>query len=535
MRFFRHGSLVVAGLFAALAGRGLLACVSDKPEAAFGSADAQTDGSPVGDGGNPGDAADGPDFSFEPASLLLSAGEKTTVKIKGDASLPAITVSVASEPLPDAGVPPVSITLSASSVSLAPSGEVTIEVTASASAPQHRFRIVGTAGTRNHSAAGKVAGKPGDLDIFFGDKAGYFDIAPDGDCTANSVIVQPDGKFVVAGTARGYTALLVARFSADGELDRTFGPSGTGFVTLGGARGPQMALLSNGAIAISALAFNDPKLYRVSADGKPDPAWGGLDGIDPQLGGPNFVSGPIGTQGDAVLVGGAVNSTTVAIKKYLANATLDPSFGTNGVATFGVTSLGASGFRLHAIAVEPAGAIWVGGQYSDPSGPPYDRSWLRRLNATGSSTAVNVEGTYQGGLTALALQDGKAILGAFEYPSGSYSLYLSRVSSGVDATFGNGGKSLVAGPPGGFPTSIVTDSTGRIYVANGAYTVNTFDAYRLTANGVLDSTFGPPNGRARLSTGRAHGLALEGTRYVLVVGVNDATDQRRARIARLWR
>ena len=78
------------------------------------------------------------------------------------------------------------------------------------------------------------------------------------------------------------------------------------------------------------------------------------------------------------------------------------------------------------------------------------------------------------------------------------------------------------------------DSSSRIYVVNGAYTVTTFEVFRLTPNGDRDTSFGPlANGLVRLPTGRAYGAAITG-RQLLVVGVNDANDQRRMRIARIW-
>ena len=81
---------------------------------------------------------------------------------------------------------------------------------------------------------------------------------------------------------------------------------------------------------------------------------------------------------------------------------------------------------------------------------------------------------------------------------------------------------------------MVVDSSSRVYVVNGATTVTTFDVFRLTRDGDRDTSFGPlANGLVRLPTGRAYGAAITG-RQLLVVGVNDAIDQRRMRIARLW-
>jgi len=502
-----------------------------------GTAGATTVGA-ANDGGS--DAANGSqdapsayDFSFEPATFDLAPGETATLRVRGSSELASISLTLAVEPLPDAGVPASAVTLGASSVSLA-TGEATISVQAAANAPQQRFRVIATAGSVTHEALGRITGKSGELDLFFGDGEGYFEIAPDGDCAANAVAVQPDGRFVVAGSARSAGALLVARFTPEGALDPSFGPNGSGFVTLAQALGPRIELMPDGAVAIAANAFNSVKLFRVDASGVPDPAWGGANGIGTDLGSGNFQRGALGRLGADLYVGGSTSSSSAAVKRYLPDGGLDTSLATGGTATVSLPPQTGTSPRIEGPAVEPSGTYWVAGQYSSPAGPPYERSFVRRFRSSGSDDGVDVSGTYQGAATDLVVQGGKAVVGAFDYPGGNYSMHAFRVTNDIDATFGTSGKALVAGPPGGFATSMAIDSSSRIYVVNGAYTVTTFEVFRLTPNGDRDTSFGPlANGLVRLPTGRAYGAAITG-RQLLVVGVNDANDQRRMRIARIW-
>jgi uncharacterized delta-60 repeat protein len=503
------------------------ACVGDDPA----TVDANDGGgldAPSADAAS--DAASTPELSFDPPTIDVAPGQTATLRLKGSPGLDSVSLTLTVEPLPDAGVPASAVTLGASSVSLA-SGEATITVQAAADATQQRFRVVGTAGSVTREATGRVSGKPGELDIFFGDRGGYLEIAPDGDCTANAVAVQADGRFIVAGTARSAGALLVARFTAEGALDTSFGANGSGFVTLTQALGPRIALMPDGAIAIAAVAINSVRVFRVGATGTPDPAWGGTDGIETGLGGGNFQRAAIGRLDTTILVGGSTSSSAAAVKRYLPDAGLDPTFA-GGTAAFSLPPPTGSSPKIEALAVEPSGTYWVVGQYSAPAGPPYERSFLRRFRANGTDDGIDVSGTYQGAATDLVIQDGKAVVGAFDYPGGNYSIHAFRVSNDVDTTFGTGGKTVVSAPPGGFATSMVVDTTSRVYLVNGAYTTSTFDLFRLLPNGNRDPAFGA-NGLVQLPTGRAYGAAISG-RHVIVVGANDANDQRRMRIARIW-
>jgi hypothetical protein len=55
--------------------------------------------------------------------------------------------------------------------------------------------------------------------------------------------------------------------------------------------------------------------------------------------------------------------------------------------------------------------------------------------------------------------------------------------------------------------------------------------FRLAPTGGKDPSFGT-DGKFRMA-GRAQAVALDG-RYLVVAGLNDANDPRRARIVRLW-
>jgi uncharacterized delta-60 repeat protein len=104
---------------------------------------------------------------------------------------------------------------------------------------------------------------------------------------ANGIVLQPDGKFVVAGTASDSatrpvaTDIALARYNSDGSLDTAFGTGGQTAIPFPDSateQGNALALLPDGKIIVAGAAFKtlatppDFALVRYNSDG-------GLDGI----------------------------------------------------------------------------------------------------------------------------------------------------------------------------------------------------------------------------------------------------------------
>jgi uncharacterized delta-60 repeat protein len=127
----------------------------------------------------------------------------------------------------------------------------------------------------------------GGLDPSFGDNGRVTTDFEDVANGINALVVQPDGKLVVAGESRGDFAL--ARYDADGSLDTSF--SGDGVVTTDFAgmadTAYAVALQGDGRIVAAGSAFEKQDFYdapqffalaRYQADGTPDSTFSG-DGI----------------------------------------------------------------------------------------------------------------------------------------------------------------------------------------------------------------------------------------------------------------
>jgi uncharacterized delta-60 repeat protein len=216
--------------------------------------------------------------------------------------------------------------------------------------------------------------------------AGYYD-------AASGVAVQPDGKIVAAGYSYNiglYTAdFAVLRYLPNGTLDSSFG--GTGKVTTsianGFDQGSALVIQPDGKIVVAGsgqVASNTNfALVRYNTDGSLDPTFGTFGRVSTDFGSaaPSYAHG-VALQPDGkivaagvILVGGA---GYVAVTRYLPSGTLDMSFGTNGKV---VAQLGLTYDDANAVTVLPNGKIVVAGVSWQGN---FSRDAVVRLNPDGS-------------------------------------------------------------------------------------------------------------------------------------------------------
>ncbi len=142
------------------------------------------------------------------------------------------------------------------------------------------------------SSACSVRAADGDLDPSFGNGGQLllpvdpFNEPIGATLVANDVVIQPDGKIVIAGYAAASTSeWVILRLNADGSYDHTFGSSQNGIVyyyLFGPAdnQASSVALRPNGKIVVGG-TINDSNNGRVTAvviqlnaDGSTDTTWG---------------------------------------------------------------------------------------------------------------------------------------------------------------------------------------------------------------------------------------------------------------------
>lgn len=245
-----------------------------------------------------------------------------------------------------------------------------------------------------------------------------FDPKPDG--TIHNVLVQPDGKILLAGEFLGLqpngapsqtARQFAARVNEDGSLDTGFNPKPNNHVT-------NVALQPDGKILLSGLfttlqpngaptATTRQRIARVNADGSLD---AGFDltannqvyGVAVQPDGKIVVAGVFEGLSSNVGAGGSGG-------RYVARVNADGSADTS------FTPNPNSG--VYSVALQADGKILLGGNFDSfqPDGvaTPTARKKVARLNADGSlDSAINLD--LDDSVTSVALQaDGKILLGGF--------------------------------------------------------------------------------------------------------------------------
>jgi uncharacterized delta-60 repeat protein len=271
-----------------------------------------------------------------------------------------------------------------------------------------------------------------------------------------AVVVQPDGKIVVAGAAGDPEPdFAIARFLADGTLDVGFGTGGRVVtpVASGEDAATSIALETSGASTVSIV-----------------------------LGGTAVV--------------GAGRSAVVA--RYVgATGALDTSFDTDGIAMF--SSSAAAEDHVSAVAVV-SGAVIVGG-YRHVASAADVLQVLRFTNTGALDGAFDTDGVATIAFAAdaqshgVAVSGGKVILAA-EVGTGASQAALVRLDAAtgaLDSAFGAGGKVTAAINDGSTARAVVIQpSNGALVIVGSSSTAANADALvaRFTTTGALDPTFG---------------------------------------------
>ncbi|MGC2166120.1 MAG: delta-60 repeat domain-containing protein [Gallionella sp.] len=214
----------------------------------------------------------------------------------------------------------------------------------------------------------------GSLDVGFGaggkvtiDFGGYDDIA-------KAIAIQPDGMIVVAGYAwnGSHNDFALARFDSNGNLDTTYG-SGTGklLTDFVGASdfANAMVLQSDGKIVVAGSVDSgatstksDFALARYNTDGSLDTGFGTGGKITTDFANGSDFAEAIGLQSDGKIVaaGSAYNgvNTDFALARFDTAGNPDPGFGAGGKLVFDFT---ANHDYAHALAIQADGKIIAAG------------------------------------------------------------------------------------------------------------------------------------------------------------------------------
>lgn len=346
--------------------------------------------------------------------------------------------------------------------------------------------------------------REGDLDTSFsGDGkvftnfGGRFDMAV-------AIVIQPDGKIVVAGNSFDFSVsptdrdLVLARYLPNGTLDATFSGDGKVRTNLGGFElVSAMALQPDGKIILAVSSGEDIVLTRYMSNGTLDNTFSGDGKVTTNLIG-NEHANAVAVQSDGKIVVAGITSGFLVVVRYLPNGSLDNTFNGNGWLT---TSIGF-GTEATALAIQSDGKIVVaGGADIDIEMDTVVARYLPigTLDATFSGDGWVTTDLGIGDIAeTLALQpDGKIVVisnGLTAHEDGNVISPMTRYlpNGTLDSTFGGDGTVLIDfGGDNNFATGLALQPDGKIVVAGFASSAT--DSYmalaRYLSNGTLDATF----------------------------------------------
>jgi uncharacterized delta-60 repeat protein len=281
---------------------------------------------------------------------------------------------------------------------ITPVGVATDEAYAVAVQPDGKIVLAGRAST----GFGLVRYLPnGSLDTSFG-TGGKVITQISGLSIAEAVAVQSDGKIVLAGWSGDFPSrYAVLRYDSGGSLDSSFGVGGRVLLTVGtnnnqGGQAHAMVLQPDGKVIVAGGASVDVgqiapsrfSLLRLTAAGALDDTFGAggkvttavtSDGSSMIYDVALLSDGKIVASGESSAP--ASGDTDTAVVRYFPDGSLDTAFGTGGKVITRVGTIASSG---EAVGIQTNGKIVVAGSSFSGTGAGSNDFGALRLNADGS-------------------------------------------------------------------------------------------------------------------------------------------------------
>ena len=238
----------------------------------------------------------------------------------------------------------------------------------------------------------------GTLDTSFGSAGTVTTFLSSGEDHANALGIQADGKIVVAGWASNGAnyVFALARYLTDGKLDTTtFGTAGTVTTTIGiTSFANALGIQADGKIVVAGSSSNGINnvfaLARYTATGATDTTFGSAGITTTTISGDSDAVNALGIQSDGKIVAAGNSFSALmyfALARYTVTGALDTTFGFAGITT---TSIGMN-CAANALGIQSDGRIVTDGYTHN--GANYDFALARYLTNGAMDPSFGSAGT----------------------------------------------------------------------------------------------------------------------------------------------
>jgi uncharacterized delta-60 repeat protein len=348
---------------------------------------------------------------------------------------------------------------------------------------------------------------PGDLDTTFGmSGVAMTPFSPHGPQPGNDIIVQPDGKIVVASGALAdflQSGWNIARYNPDGTLDSTFATGGKMTFSLN-SRPTQcnsVALQPDGKIIVAGThsfitgppdqTLTNPRITRLTANGAVE----GIFEIPLSLN-VNFRINDVAVQSDGkILIVGNLFTNAYLIR-FNSSGTVDTTFDGDGIVNFGATAVNAVSAQADgkALVAGQSGNDWAVWRFNTNGAPDtsfdFDGVFTGPAGTSDSSVAREMVIRPNGKI----LTTGNATVGTAG--TAGTALVQLNTDGSLDTSFSGDGKVFTAIPntAGGLDVELQPDGravafSGSPVSTSGSNGGTTFGLSRYLSNGELDNSF----------------------------------------------
>ncbi len=491
------------------------------------------------------------DMAIAPARLMVRQGESAQVEVtvtRQEGFDEPIAVSLDGLP---GGVQADPVTVGAGETA----GTVTISVEGDSAQGAVDVDVVGTAAdlARTGQLRLVVAGPPGTLDRSFAAGGKLAHRVAGGDTVGGRVVIQGDGKLIVAGFVFSQTTqsqqAIALRLNADGTVDASFGSAGVASPGLGQASTHEMVRISREGRILAGGSLKQDDVTRLALvaytpEGDVDVDFGSAGSRTMEAVGSVFGIAEVLQQadGDLLTVGVTGDEKGSAVLQ---------------VARFGRDGQPDATYDVSEALLQPATALLdreerlvVAGEKSGPEFPSFIARYLAdgTLDSTfgeGGVAEGNLSPDLEGTTGLVEVEGGRLVATGFLRTADGAVLTAARYNTDgvLDLTFGDGGTLVTDTRIKATALGAVADDSGRVIVAGHSTTSGSPElpaVARILPSGTVDVGFGASGlatvdfGVSGDNTPRANGVAIDADGRIVISGTAGDLGSITLLVARLW-